>query len=117
MSVGAASADLPAQRVPVSVELVGDDGLTQNLHVALEQGLRAHPHLRLADNAGEAMVTIRSETNVEWDRLDGRLVVIYRVFVGRGENEMERIGICYERRMSKCVNDILRLASIAADSL
>jgi hypothetical protein len=43
-------------------------------------------------------------------------VVIYAVYVGRGDDEAgPHIGICYERRMSKCVNDILRIAGIEAE--
>jgi hypothetical protein len=95
---------------------VGDDGLSQNLRVALQEGLRSHRTLRLADPGGEAVLTIRSESNVGWDRLGGRVVVIYDIFVDRGERESgSRIGICYERQMSKCVNDILRLVSIEAE--
>ena len=116
LSIGTTSPDPQVTRVPVALRLVGDDGLSQNLYVALRDGLRAHRRLRLADSSTEAVVTIRSDTNVGWDRLGGRLIVIYTVFVGRGDDGAgPHTGICYERRMSKCVNDILRLASIEAE--
>ena len=116
MTTGTAAADPPAPRVPVAVQLVGDDGLSQNLSAALQEGLRTHPRLRLAESAGEARLTIRSAGNVRWDRLGGRVIIIYTVFVGRGDDEAEPdTGICYERRMSKCVNDILRIADIEAE--
>jgi hypothetical protein len=115
-SSGATPADPPTRRVPVNVQLTGDDGLSQNLSWALEERLRTHPHLRLAESSGESVVTIRSDSNVGWDRLAGRIVVIYTVFVGRSGGGAEPVtGICYERQMSKCVNDILRLASIQAE--
>jgi hypothetical protein len=105
------SADPPARRVPVSVQLAGDDGLTQRLSAALRDGLRMHPRLRPAEGSDEAALTIRSDSNVGWDRLGGRLVVIYTVYVGRsGDGTSPHVGICYERRLSKCVNDILRIA-------
>jgi hypothetical protein len=78
--------------------------------------LRTHRRLRLADSSDENVLTIRSDDNVQWDRLGGRSVVIYTVYVGRGDDEVgPHTGICYERQMSKCVNDILRLAGIAAE--
>jgi hypothetical protein len=116
MSTGATPADPPTRRVPVDVQLVGDDGLSQNLSWALTQRLRRHPHLRPAESSDASVLTIRSDSNVGWDRLDGRLVVIYTVFVGRGDGgTVSHTGICYERQMSKCVNDILRVVSIKAE--
>ena len=108
---GVASAAPPSQRVPVNVMLVGDDGLTQGLEASLEAGLRSHPNLRLAADK-EPRLTISSRTNVGWDNLGGREVVIYTVFIGPGLLADEPItGICYQTAMSKCARDILRIAS------
>ncbi len=116
MSAGAAWADAPKRRVPVDVRLVGDDGLTQNLSASLQEGLRSHQRLRLTNSSDEAAVTIRSKSNVGWDKLGGRNVVIYTVYVSRGGAVAEPVtGVCYERAMSKCVKDILRIAYLEAD--
>ena len=105
-----------AARVPVSVNLVGDDGLTQNLHVSLEHGLRKHPNLRLATAEERAALSIQSDTNVRWDELGGRKVVIYTVYVSKGDYRgSPTSGVCFERQMSKCVKDILRLVRISAN--
>jgi hypothetical protein len=116
-AAGAPQPEPPKPRVPVLVQLTGDDGLTQKLSDSLEQGLRKHPRLRLASTAGEAVVTIRSESNVGWDKLSGRLVVIYTLYIDKGEPADEPItGICYEIGMAKCVKDILRIASLEGDA-
>ena len=110
---GAAFADPPKQRFPVIVLLVGDDGLTQSLRSFLQEGLRKYPTLRLAGTSGEARLTISSKSNVGWDNLGGRDVLIYTVFVSPALIANEPItGICYQNRLSKCVNDILRIASL-----
>lgn len=102
-------------RIPVELRLIGDDGLTQKLVVALEKDLQASATLRPASEADRNIVFIESDSNVQWDELGGKSVIIYTVHVfpsyGRG---VTRTGICYESGISKCVKEIARLARIAA---
>ncbi len=118
LNSGSAFAEAPASRVPVDLRLVGDDGLTQKFHVALEEGLEKHPSLRLAKNRTEARVIVESDSNVDHDKLAGREVVIYLVYVYRGPDRGDPItGVCFASRMSKCAKDILRIVSLEADPL
>lgn len=118
LSAGSFVTPAPLRRVPVAVELVGDDGLTQRLSGFLQDGLRRHKNLRLAISSDNAALTIRSRSNVGWDKLGGQTVLIYTFYVGKAGERSEPItGVCYERAMSKCVNDILRVVSLAADPM
>lgn len=115
-TVANASAEL--LRTPVSVNLVGDDGLTQKLSVGIETALKHDPDLRPAVAGDRNIVSITSDGNVDWDKLDGRTVVIYTVHVFHGSESGEpSVGICYESGIKKCVSDILRLARIDAKGL
>jgi hypothetical protein len=97
------------------LELVGDDGLTQNLSHALKSALSNHPTLRSATVGDQSPVTIESDTNVGWDKLGGRTVAIYTIYVHRQEDRGEPVtGVCFESGMSKCVKDILRVAQTVA---
>ncbi|MGI8405689.1 MAG: hypothetical protein ACR2OE_13170 [Thermomicrobiales bacterium] len=112
---GMAFADPPGQRVSVDLRLTGDDALSQKLAVSLENGLRKHRSLTLARSSEEADLTISSKTNVRWDKLGGRVVLIYTVFVGPALNADEPItGVCYQNAVSKCVKDILRIVDIVS---
>ncbi len=112
----ATSASQPVQRIPVSIRLVGDDGLTQKLKAGLRNDVQRHSALRLATPADRDAISIESDRNVGWDRLSGKTVLIYTVYVFRGEKRgASHTGICFESGISKCVDAITRLARIAAD--
>jgi hypothetical protein len=118
--LGSAGGDtgVRVERHPVVVELTGDDGLTQKLSDALRKALGTHPRLRVAAATDQRVVTIESDTNVGWDKLDGRAVLIYTIYVHSAEERGEPVtGVCFESAMTKCVKDILRLTAIEADSL
>jgi hypothetical protein len=109
------SASTAPERVPVDVRLTGDDGLTQNLRVSLERGLGGDSELRLATATDHAELSIESDSNVRWDRLNGNTVIIYTVYLARPQDRGEpETGICWERDIDKCVRDILRWARISA---
>lgn len=103
-------------RMPVTLDLVGDDGLTQKLSTAIQKGLEHDPALRLATAVDHDAVSVTSDSNVNWDKLGGRTVVIYTVHVFRGKSPGEpSVGICYESGMAKCATAIIRLARIEAE--
>jgi len=111
-----ASGPQQADRIPVAIRLVGDDGLTQRLLSGIEDDLRVNPKLRLANADDRNTIAIESDSNVGWDELSGRTVVIYTVYVYRGENRgAPKTGICYESDIPKCAKAITRLARIRAE--
>lgn len=113
--VPAAFASPRAERIPVKIRLVGDDGLTQKLAAGLRNHLLRSSILRPATSADRDAVSIESDSNVDWDELSGRTVLIYTVYVFRAEKRgAPRTGICYENGVSKCVDAITRLARIEA---
>lgn len=101
--------DPPAQRFPVAVSLVGDDGLTQNLDQELKNAIQRDRDLRAVGPDDAGGLTISSESNVDWDKLNGRVVVIYRVFVTGREaaNPVPLTGACWENDLRKCARDIV----------
>nr|WP_315587419.1 hypothetical protein [Sphingomonas psychrotolerans] len=113
-----ASVSSQVERVPVTIRLVGDDALTQRLRNGLESDLQRNSTLRLASSVDRDVIYIESNSNVDWDELGGRTVVIYTVYVFRGDNRgAPHTGICYERGISKCVDAITRLARIETERL
>jgi hypothetical protein len=103
------------ERIPVAIRLVGDDGLTQKLTWALENELQRNALLRLATPTERGFVSIESDSNVNWDKLNGRTVIIYTVYVSGGDKRgPPHTGICYETQISKCVSAITRIALITA---
>lgn len=95
---------------------MGDDGLTQSLSDTLKQALKKNSALRLAVVSDSDVVSVTNDSNLDWDKLDGRTVIIYTVHVFRGQDRGEsNVGICYEGEMTKCVNAIIRLARIEAE--
>lgn len=112
----AVSASLPTDRIPVALRLTGDDGLTQTLRVGLEHALQKDSLLRLGTRGDRDVISIESDSNVGWDKLSGRTVVIYTVYIFRGGSRgTPHTGICYENGISKCVSAIVRLARIQAE--
>lgn len=112
----AVSDSLPADRIPVALRLTGDDGLTQTLRLGLERALQKDPVFHLGTRADRDVISIESDSNVAWDKLSGRTVVIYTVYIFRGGiRGTPHTGICYENGISKCVSAIIRLARIQAE--
>lgn len=117
-SATVANASAEPLRTPVSVDLVGDDGLTNKLRDSIETALKNNLDLRPAVAGDRNIVSITSGSNVDWYKLGGRTVVIYTVHVFHGGGSGEpNVGICYESGINKCVSDILRLAWIDAKGL
>lgn len=104
------------ERIPVTIRLVGDDGLTQKLTVGLRNELQRNRVLRPATSGDRDAISIESDSNADWDELSGRTVLIYTVYVFRGESRgAAHAGVCYEKSISKCVNAITRLVRIRAE--
>lgn len=106
-------------RVPVRVRIAGvdsHDGLTQNFGVSLKEAIGKDAKLRLATESDTAAISLESYRNVGSDKLAGKTVAIYAVYVYEGEDRGEPlVGVCFETGMSKCVKDILRIVRLRAD--
>lgn len=109
MSLGAAVfANAESDPATVYIALTGDDGLTQKLQASLEIYVSKRPNLRLSQRGAAATFIIGSATNVDWDSLNGKTVIIYRVFLIKSDKKIaERTGVCFERKVSKCAKDIV----------
>ena len=106
------SAQVQQERFPVAINLVGDDGLTQNLQSELRTAVQKNPALRIAAIGDERPLLIESDSNVDWDKLSGREIAIYIVFVTSGEaKRVLLVGACWENELSKCARDIVERAS------
>lgn len=54
-------------------------------------------------------LSIISDSNVGWDKLGGRKVAIYTVYLAGGTYRSGPMtGVCYVVSLSKCAKDILR---------
>jgi hypothetical protein len=106
-------------RAPVALRLVGDDGLSQNLHFQLEAALKKDDRLRLAAEHDQPALVIESDGNVDADELDGRTVAIAIVYVhARGEERgAPVVRACWEHEERKCAREIIRVAKIVADRM
>ena len=95
-------------QIAVDVAFVGDDGLSQRFQSAVEKAITRRMNLRLATGQDVADISVRSESNVDWDKVGGREVAIYRVLIKkRGwSHEIDKLGVCYSDRMEKCGTDI-----------
>lgn len=103
-----AMAEEPTTRILVRVELTGDDGLTQRLSSEIIKYIGKEPILQTASEDGEADFSIISDSNVNWDKLGRKTVVIYRVALHRGaEPVSEAVGVCLETRLSDCAKNIV----------
>jgi hypothetical protein len=99
---------MPDARAPVRINLVGDDGLTNKLREALESAIGERAHLRVASSDEHPELSIESESNVDWDRLAGQVVVIYTVYVSSKEAKRVRLtGACFDKDIAKCARDIV----------
>lgn len=117
VAVASAQTDMHAiESFPVAVRIVGDDGLSQKFRTTLVSQLLGDGKLRLANDGDHPVLSIESDSNVEWDRLGGRTVVIYTVHLAiAGDRGPRIVGICYEKAMAKCAKDILRRARATID--
>ena len=103
-----------AARKPVSLRLVGDDGLSLRFADALQAELAHDPYLRPSSTSEPAALTIESDHNIRWDKLNGRKVAIYTVYVGSKRDD-PITGVCWENELFKCARDVLRIVRIEAE--
>ena len=103
-------------RVPVVLNLVGDDGLSLTLRSELESGLRSDGHLRLATAEDQRAIIIQTDSNVDWDKLDGRdaAVVIAYVFSKDEQRGSPVVAACWTNDIRKCAREVIRVAQIRA---
>lgn len=95
--------------ISVSVELAGDDGLTQSLSHALKEEIKKNSDIAHSKAEVDRNFIITSDSNIDSDTLEGREVMIYRVQLHRGNRLIgAKVGVCYERQPTKCAADIVR---------
>lgn len=95
-------------RVPVSINLRGDDGLTQKLSYHLKQKVNNDRRLALQRSDEAPAFTITSDTGVSTDALDGRKVIIYHVkLYDKHKLVGDMVGVCYEKNVPKCADNII----------
>src|SRR4051812_7887551 len=100
-------AEKPPTRIRVGVELTGDDGLTQKLSNEIAKYIQRVPGLQTV-GYGTGDFVIASGSNVNWDTLDGKKVIIYRVALRKGDEPLtEAVGVCFERRPQDCAKKII----------
>lgn len=94
--------------ISVSVELAGDDGLTQTLSSAIKKKVVADKRLAIRQPSEHPKFTISSETNVNWDTLLRKNIIIYHVKLLKGGHVYgDKVGACFEKQVEKCANDIV----------
>ena len=113
-TVSTAQPPVEVARKPVSLRLVGDEGLSLRFADALQTELIHDPELRPSKIGEHSTLTIESDHNVRWDELSGRQVVIYTVYVGSKRDD-PITGVCWENKLSKCARDVLRIVRIEAE--
>lgn len=103
-----ANAQQQNHRASVSIELVGDDGLTQMLSDALNRKVINNRNLNLTNKENSKLFIISSETNVKWDILSGKTVLIYHVLLKKDGSILgDKVGVCFEKQVNKCASDII----------
>ena len=113
---GTLLAQVKDARSPVTIRLVGDDGLTQKLALSLEEAAAKSSKVRLADPTERSAVFVESDTNVVSDTLGGRSVLIYAVRVRGADGIAAPVtGVCYERAVTKCMVAIMRVVELQAN--
>lgn len=98
----------PSQPPSVSINLVGHDGLTQKLSSSLKRKVSTDRSLVLHESPKSSDYVVTSDTNVYWDTLEGKTIIIYHVKLLRdGLVEGDKVGACFENRIGKCTTDII----------
>jgi hypothetical protein len=94
--------------IPVAVKLVGDDALTQALSSAVKSKVSSSKSLALSQDLTSDTFVISSDTNVNWDILLGKTVIIYHVQLTKaGHLTGDKVGVCFEKQADKCASDIV----------
>ena len=110
-SSGGSQAAPLTNRIPVTLKLVGDDGLSQKLGFEIVAGLRSDDRLRLAIPTDPRSIVIQTDSNVDWDILDGRKVAIVTAYVfSEHEKPFPIVRACWISDMKKCAREIIRVA-------
>jgi hypothetical protein len=102
--------------VPVVLDIVGDDSLSLKLRSELESGIRSDGHLQLAETEVQGAIFIQTDSNVVWDKLDGRevAIVIAYVFSKVGQRESPVVAACWTNNMTKCAREVISVAQTRA---
>jgi hypothetical protein len=113
--MGAAS----AEPTFVEVWVVGDDGLTQGLTVALEIAFGSSPDFTLSYGKKPGTLVVEIPTNVGWKKVGTRTKVLYTVefTTTDGRKISTATGSCWDDVIAKCASHIVKDARIAARGL
>lgn len=103
-----ASADAgQSKRATVAIDLVGVDPMTVSFRNALRKRVAGDPQLQLTTRIN-ADLRLTSRTKIDWDVLEGRMVLIY-IVTSAGRGKSFRIsGVCFKNDPAKCARDLIR---------
>lgn len=100
---------------PVDVRCDGDDGLTQRVCAAVQNGFKSSQDFTLTSADEPGMLVVRIPTNVDWKQMGKRTKVLYKIeFTTANDQKIAASkGSCWEDAISKCVDQIVEKAKIA----
>ena len=109
-SVGS-NALVSSDPIPVEVWTGGDDGLTQRVRDAVEEGFARSPRFKLVDGGTPNALRVMIPTHVEGTEMSGRTRVTYQLRLERdGRRLRDTQGVCWEEQISKCGEQVVRAA-------
>lgn len=96
-------------RTVVIVLCSADDGLTQRLCAEVEKSFRKSPEFKVDRSDWAHALMVRIPTNVDWERVQGKVRVHYSVEFLAAENIKlgSGEGSCDEHRLSACARQIV----------
>jgi hypothetical protein len=104
------------ERTFVEVWHVGDDGLSQRLAVGLDGAFTRSPDFTLSSGRKPGTLVVTIPSNVEWKQIGKRTQAIYTVRFSSidGRSLGARKGSCWDDDLSKCADQIVKDAKVAA---
>ena len=104
--------------VPIEISSVGDDGLTRQLRLAIEERLRSSGRFEPGpEGSNPAALKMVIPRPVETERVRNRTRVRYRLqFRRAGEAFGFYQGTCWDNEMSDCARQVLFAATSALDA-
>lgn len=108
-----------AQRTPVEVWRVGDDGLTLKFSDRLETGFKTSTTFLLSSGKRSGTLIVTIPSNLDWKQIGKRTQIRYSVEFSsiHGEKLGSNTGYCWEDSLQNCVAQIVKAADVAAKKL
>lgn len=116
--LGAQSAMEAASAKPTLVEVWcgGDDGLTMRLKDTLENAFRSSYNFHLSSGKKPGTLIVTIPTHVVWKQAGKRTQALYTVEFTSADNQPlgTSTGSCWDDALTKCANEIIKDARVAA---